>query len=142
MSRGKVRKLSNAFDRVFPTEYQIEKCKDKIKTLAQKFEGGWKVENFSNALKKTILRTFEAEKLDTSTLDQMTIMIYSGYDSAGNFILRNGFKESSTHVLFGGFGIATITDQNNQRIFVEENQGTSILKIQKCNQFKVFIIIF
>ena len=131
LSRGKVRKLKQNLGIDFPSEYQIEKCKKEIKIELSMFEDGWRAKSFTIALKNTILRTFEANKIDTSCLEQMTILVYSGYDSAGDFILRNGKKESSTHVIFGGFGIASITDQSYQRIFVEENQGIINISISK-----------
>ena len=108
---------------IVPTEYQIDKCKKNLKTELEKSMDGWKAKSMTEALRITILRIFLAKSIDTSNIESLHIKICSGFDSAGSFKLRNGRKFSSTHIMFAGFCIASITDQNGCRIYVETSQG-------------------
>ena len=105
------------------TGNQIKQCRNYLKPQKVKFEGGWILNDFTDSLKTTLERIFIANEIDVTNVTSMKIKLCSGYDAAGSFKLRNGKSTSSTHVLYGGFRIASISDQNGHRIFVEKTQA-------------------
>ena len=88
------------------TTYQIKQCRSQLKTEIETFEGGKILKDFKNSLETTLVRIFEAHKISTDNLTNISVKVASGYDSAGSFKLRNGLEIGSTHVLYAGFCIA------------------------------------
>ena len=122
LSRSETEDLAKLFNSNITT-YDIKQCRSKLKTKIEHFEGGWKLESFKASLENTLIRIFEAFKIPIDDLTHISVKIASGFDSAGSFKLRNGMEIGSTHVMFSGFCVTSIIDQNGKRLYVEKSQG-------------------